>query len=300
MASQAEAKTYSYRWSDKNNESHWLNLYTDTMKNGKSGVIFRNYYSSQDFSKICPDVEKITKRESQNTFFLTYRKVSSIDADEKSWVYMRQLKMSLNKSYLTFNIDKKVFTDDINDEELKSLKNKMINNKDDYLSDFRNYRNKLSALKQSAEDLERTRTLNLNTQADLEAARQAKQAELDQTKATLKALNTQAEASRLASRNLEKERQRLAQEELKPLLDQLESMEQGLKALQDKIKDNDAKIKGVVPIDQNDLADSKTSLRNTLVLFQNTFLQLDPRYTAIDTCVKGLPGTMSTVGSVIA
>merc|ERR1712124_131056 len=124
-----------------------------------------------------------------NTFFLTFRKVSSIDSDEKGWAYMRQLKMSLNKSYLTFNIDKKVFTDDINDQELKSLKNKLITNKDNYLSDFRFYRNKLSAIKQSAEDLARTRSLNLSTQADLEAARNAKQAELDQTKATLKALN---------------------------------------------------------------------------------------------------------------
>merc|ERR1712151_416264 len=204
-----------------------------------------------------------------------------------------------NKAVMIFQIDKKVFGDDINSSELKTLKNGLINNKNDYLENFRNYRNKLSALKQSAEDLERTRSLNLSTQADLEAARQAKQAELDQTKATLKALNQAAEASRLASRNFEKEHQRLAQEELRPLLDQLESMEQGLKALQQKVKDNDSKIQGVVPIDQNDLAESKTSLRNTLTLFQATFLQMDPRFTAIDTCIKGLPGTMSTVGSVI-
>lgn len=200
---------------------------------------------------------------------------------------------------LQFEIEQGYLSSHISASEIVDIEDDILSNTSKYVTDFRNLRNKLSALRQSAEDMERTRSINLRTQADLTAARKAKQAELDRTKATLRALNQAAETSRQASRNFGKEHERLNQQEKKKLLQELEYHELRMKALHDKIKMNDEKIKGVVPIDHNDLAESHTKLRNTLSFYQETFLQQDPRFTAIGEVIKGLPGTITSVGPVI-
>lgn len=297
MAKQAEGLTYC----TTNNKSYkqWLNIYTDTILNAKSGFVLRNYYK-EDFN--CPSLVRIDNRESRTTYFVPFRNFNTYRnsyVKENSMWKMRQLIVFLRYSTLTINFDKKVLTDDVNEKENIKLNNELISRRDSYLTTYKNLRDKLSAIQVLAEDLTRTKQININTENELKAEITKREQEIVSLQKTVKKLKQDAETSKLTIRNLQKSEQSIANNEMKPAQNELDSLFNMMTALEDQLKENGKKIQGVVPIDQNDLAQSMTDLRKYLTLYQNTFLESDPHFLEISEVIANLDTKLGMIPTIL-
>lgn len=280
----------------------WLKIDTNSINNGNSGFIVRNYYKSEAFT--CKYMNKISNQDSRNRYFASYRDFSSYNgaySDENSWTKMRQLIIYMKQGNYVFNIDKFLIqSSSISASELTSIVTKLHNRKNSYLTDYRNYRNKMSSIKVQAEQLTSLKAKNLNTKAALQAEVSNKRAEITITQETLKDLMAKAEASRLQIRNYDREINAKRNGKLKEEMDNLKAQVTGLDALEAQIADNEKKIQGIVPIDHSDLTASMTTLKEKLNLLKNTYLASDPKSMEFSTMIAHLEQMKDNIPQLLA
>jgi len=298
----SDVKTDCMEWGKNNNKvrfTHWLVLYTDTVKNGKSGFVVRNYWSSQNFS--CAGLLPIAKRDSQNTFFVPYRNLSNSNEAEVAnggLLYMRRLTVYLKTGYINMNVEKGLFTD-IELDEAKDLKNALTSNKDDYMRDVKNRRSMMGSNKVRAENLAWNKQQNINTQAQLDKALADKKTELAASQQMHKEMSAKAEQSRILIRGYKKEQQLLVNNDLKSLNEELQNNLIKMNALLQQQKDIDDRIKGIKPIDHNDLAESKVKLSTLLTTYANTFIESDPKSAELKDLIANLGTQMGKISTKI-
>ena len=300
MKQMAEVKAFCYT-PQKTIDGRWLHLDTNSATNGQSGFILRNYYKGESFD--CPQLYKISTQDSKNRYFVSYRRMSSYEGAysvENNVFNMRQLGIQMQNSVTyALLIDKKVFTDDINDKELKNMVSNLKNNKNSYLTKFFNFKSQLNQFKAKAEDLADLKARNIQTSSDLQAQIAAKKIELKGTQEILVSLNNNASALALQIRNYEKEMNKKKTDELDPSLKDLQESIQILNALDAQVRDNDQKIKGIVPIDQSDLTASNTKLRDSLLAYQQTYLDSDPKFTLLGNLITKIETQMDNIPTIL-
>ena len=296
---ESKASCFDGKWGS----DYWVYIDTNSIQNGNSGFIIKNYYKSESFN--CKYMNRISDQDSKKRYFASFRDFSPYSgpiSKEESWYLMRRL-LIIMKNGIRYNffIDKQFFgSDAINKEELKTVISKMQNRVNNYLTTFRTYKNKMATLKVNAEELTSLKKKNLNTKQALQAEVANKKAEITITQETLKDLNAKAEASKLQIRNYEKEINTKKNGSLREKTDNLKVYVQSLEALTAQIMDNENKIKGIVPIDKNDLTASITNLKAKLTALRETYLYSDPKYMQFSSLILNLDQVMDTIPQVIA
>lgn len=301
MEKMAEVKASCFDNSASATKDTWLYLNTDSIKEAKSGFQVKNYYKNAVFN--CKYMNKISQQDSRNRYFVTYRDFSSYygaESKENSWVYMRKMTIYMKSSVAyVFLIDKKVFGDEINQKENEQLVKDLNTYRNSYLTNYRTYRDQMSKYKVNAEALAATKAQNIQTREQLNAAIAQKQTELATTKAALKNLEQQAEAARLAIRNYENTINQKRVSTLQPEEANLKGLVTALSAVEAQIADNDKKIKGIVPIDQDDLSQSMEKLKQKLNELKGIYLSSDPYSATLSTLIAHFDTQMNTIPSVI-
>jgi len=302
LAAQADVKGMCYEWNREPSKrmTQWVVLDTESVKNGKSGIIMRNYYTKENFN--CSGLVSISKRKSTNTFFLPYRNFSnSYEAAyaNNGILYMRRLTVYTRYGAISMHVEKGMFSSHISESEVKTLSAALNSNKDDYLKDVKNRRLMMDSTKVRAENLAWNKQQNINTQAQLDKALADKKTELNATKEAHKKLTAASEASKLLIREYKKQQQTLVNNDLKALNEDLQTNLTRLDALEQQQKENEDKIKGIKPIDHNDLAQSKTTLSTLLTSYANTFLESDPNSAILKDLIANLSTQMGTIASKI-
>lgn len=267
-------------------ENIWLLMDTQTMKTGSSGLIVKNYYSSESFN--CAYMSSLGKSDGQNKYFFSYRDFSSYDvySKENNIFLMRQLKIPMkNNVYYIFNIDKGLFSDDITDTELTSLVSLLKDNRNRYSTTYDKYVNQMRNYKIKAQALAATKAKNISTRQQLDSEIENKKAELILTQETLKDLNSKSSASSLQIRNLISEINKITADKLQPEMESLKGSVQTLDALTAQVADNNKKLLNIVKIDSNDLATSLIQLKEKLTALKATYLDSDPNSATLSSLI---------------
>jgi hypothetical protein len=300
LDSQGEAKSYCYINDVKTISDKWLEINTASANSGKSGITVRNYYKNQSFQ--CGPIQKIANSDGKSNYFISYRVMNYWGAGgaENGWGYMRAMDFFMGNAQIRFLIDKKVFGDDINEAEMKAMIGNVNENRLNYMTRFRKYRNEMITKRTNAESLTALQAKRITTKDQLKAEIANKQIEVASTTATLKDLDSKAEASRLQIRNFEKEQNIKKTDKLDPAMQTLKELIQNLDALKAQKADNTQKINGIVPINSNDLAKSNADLKANLALLQATYMASDPKNAMFSTLLANFDAQRDTIPTVIA
>jgi len=299
----AEVKSYCLDGTKSDPPGVWLYLDTDSVKGGKSGFIVKNYYKKESFN--CKYMNPISDSDSRKRYFSSFRDFSMYNdayGVENNWTKMRAFvfQMTGGVAYV-FNIDKfLISSSSINDKELVALVKTIQTNKNSYMRTFHNYRNSMISLKGKAEALTELKALNLNTKEALQAEIEKKKKELAASQTNLKNLNTKAESLRFIIRDYEKQITIKKSSELDPKMENLKVQVQTLESLSSQIAENDKKIQGIIPIDQNDLAQSSVNLKAKLTDLRALYLSSDPKYALFTSVINSLATKMDEIPQVIA
>jgi len=298
----AEAKSYCYSGGQKKIDSRWLEINTSSANSGKSGLILRNYYKNQSFD--CPNLKRISDSNNRKQYFVSFRKFSAYNGaygKENNFYQMRQLMINMvNSSLIIMNIDKKVFSDDINEKELKKMVRNLTNNQNFYMTKFRKYRNELIDIKTKANTLKNTQLKRISTKEQLQSEIHKKGDEIIATIKKLKTMKDKAQAHEVQIREFEREINVKRTDILDPAMQQLKETMQSFDAYIAQKADNDKKINGIVPIDSNDLVKSNNDLRAKLVDLQKLYIISDPKSKEIGKLIKHLDTKIDTIPTVIA
>merc|ERR1719362_1575464 len=303
LAKMAEAKSYCY---DNNAggftiNKRWLHINTDSANSGLSGFMISNYYKGESFD--CPSLIRISDVNSKNQYFVAYRNFSAYNGPAKkdnNIFTMRQLMVYMKMGAMIFNIDKGVFSDDINSSEMTKIVNNLDSNKLSYLTNFRKYRNEMIDKRARAESLQSTQSKNINSRQGLQTEINNKQVEISTTQSALKDLKSQAEALRIQIINYERAINVKKTDVMDPAQQTLKETIQNLNALVAQRADNLKKISGIVPINSDDLAQSTNDLRAKLSSLQSTYIESDPKSAEFSTLIAHLDTQMDTIPTVIA
>ena len=170
IAANAEAESFCVEDGKLKIDARWLLIDTYSANSGRSGVIVKNYYNNQSFN--CRGFVQLANSGNKKQYFIPYRHFSQYNGPtslENGWVYMRQLEIVLiNSSYVYMNIDKKVFTDDINETELKNMVTNLDHNQKNFMTKFRQYREWMIYDSSRAHFLYDQQQKNISTKSDLQ------------------------------------------------------------------------------------------------------------------------------------
>lgn len=298
----ADLKTYCYKFNESNSPGpkRWIRINKKNILNAGSGIVLKMYYENQSFD--CPYVQSISKEDSKNRYFVPfYDMVNGAFTREKKWWAMRKFEIGMRNNVLyDMNIEDGLFSDDISKSELENIITTMQNNQYNHKTNVRTYNDKRAKILARIQDLKALKAKNIRTREELQAEVDSKQIELENTKMQLKDLMAKAEASRLQIRNYEQEINKKKTDELDPEMEDLQQQVHILDALVKQRNENLKKIQGIVPINQDDLASSKTKLKDTLIKMRATYLPTDPKYAQYSTLIAHLDTNFADIPNVIS
>jgi chromosome segregation ATPase len=206
----------------------------------------------------------------------------------------------MKSGQMSFNVDKKVFSDDIDSSEMTTMVNNLESNKLSYLTNFRKYRNEMIDKRARAQSLQSTQSLNINSRQALLNEINNKQLEIVSTQSDLKSLKAQSEALRQQIINYEKAINIKKTDVMDPAQQKLKETIQNLNALVAQRAINLQKISGIVPINSDDLAQSTIDLKAKLSTLKATYMEADPKSAEFSTLIAHLDTQMDTIPTVIA
>jgi chromosome segregation ATPase len=277
---------------------------TDSVSGGASGYKVKNYYTYEHFN--CKYMTKISDDNNRSRYFSSFRDFSSYNAnsDENSWYNMKHFEIWMGKpgkNYRNqFLSDKNLIYDDISGAELVTLIKQLNDNKNNYLSKFRNFKTKLSDKKIDAESKTAQKARNIATRAQLLEEVNNKQAEFAITQEAKREYTSKSEATKLKIRNFESEIATIRTTKFTPLVALLQAQTQQLSTIQQEIAGNQQKLEGIVPIDKNDYDAKKQELRKKLIELNSHYLMADPKHIAINDVLTHFEANQNLIPSVIA
>ena len=273
-------------------------LNTDSLKNGASG--FKLINKSDKLA--CKYMTFIGTRYQKNHYFVSFRDFQNIDEPIEGFYFgnQRALQIYVKEGYYYnfFTLD--WVSAGIRKRELQDIIKNLIFNKSHYLSRFRTLKGKLQSIRIDAEDKTAQKNKNIHTRLQLKEEVTTKLAELALIKDALNDLTTKSDAVKLQIRNFGSEIDSIKIKKLNPLMDTLQVQLQQIDSIQKEIKQNNHKIAGIKHINQNDLSASITKLISKLKALNASYLEADPRHSAIKDIVDNFATKQMDLPNVIA
>lgn len=282
MGNDVNAKLICAKSNDISQKSMWVVYDKVDIQNSKSGISFRNYYSS-DKAANCPYLNNY-KKDGKYNYFLSFRNFVKAKSNETAFYKMRQFYIiSRGYNVLYFNI-RKMFSP-MSWKDMNTMINNINSNLTYYLKYYRKYKWNMFYSKINAEGKQNERDKKIeNEQEEIASIK----AEIQILQETLKELKAKAIESQNLSRNLGNQIEIIRNKELKPLVKKSSNNILMVESLQEQYELNQQKIQNIVAIDHDDLSDSIINLKKKLILYQATYLEQDDTHSKLANLINNL------------